>query len=354
MAYCLMSEVLDDVPRSRFDKYLKNNDDYEILATPDKLMFPQRERLSWLKLCLQYARHDKNFNRDLQTHTQHYHWINNNYKQVTRLSKKDFLTKLRTDLAELGIKKIQSELTNLQTWPQRIRRQQKNIRLTTETRKLFKLIVLLTYWQDERKAVLMPSISYLDEILHEIAGRTSVPYDNLLHYYRPQVADLLIRSQHLTQKQVGTQKQLSISIGSLDRGRVRYDVLNKTDAQAAWRIFARALKPESAPLHGIVACTAGKKSITGRANIVMDAYAKKFRRDEILVTGMTRPDFLPLMRRARAIITNEGGLTCHAAVVAREFNKPCIIGTKSATRKLKDGARVRLDLVTGDIEILKA
>jgi pyruvate,water dikinase len=77
-----------------------------------------------------------------------------------------------------------------------------------------------------------------------------------------------------------------------------------------------------------------------------------FQEGEILVTGMTRPEFVPLMRRAAAIVTDEGGITCHAAIVSRELNKPCIIGTKFATHILKDGDEVLVDANQGIITIL--
>lgn len=68
---------------------------------------------------------------------------------------------------------------------------------------------------------------------------------------------------------------------------------------------------------------------------------------EVLVTMMTTPDYLPAMNKAVAFITDEGGITCHAAIVARELKKPCIIGTKIATQVLKDGDTVEVDADNG-------
>lgn len=73
----------------------------------------------------------------------------------------------------------------------------------------------------------------------------------------------------------------------------------------------------------------------------------------ILVTAMTEPDFVPLMKKAAAIITDEGGLLCHAAIIARELGKPCIIGTKIATKVLKDGDMVEVDAEKGIVRILE-
>jgi pyruvate,water dikinase len=62
---------------------------------------------------------------------------------------------------------------------------------------------------------------------------------------------------------------------------------------------------------------------------------------DVLVTAMTTPDMMTIMKKAIAFITDEGGVTCHAAIIAREMRKPCIIGTKIATQVLKDGDLVK-------------
>jgi len=79
----------------------------------------------------------------------------------------------------------------------------------------------------------------------------------------------------------------------------------------------------------------------------------ELKKGEILVSPMTTPDFVPAMKKAGAIITDEGGITCHAAIVARELKKPCIIGTKIATKVLKDGDLVEVDANKGIVRIIK-
>ena len=70
---------------------------------------------------------------------------------------------------------------------------------------------------------------------------------------------------------------------------------------------------------------------------------------DVLVTHMTAPDWVPLMRRAAAIVTDSGGMTCHAAIVSRELGIPCVVGTAEATRKLRDGEVVTVDATRGVI-----
>jgi pyruvate, water dikinase len=77
------------------------------------------------------------------------------------------------------------------------------------------------------------------------------------------------------------------------------------------------------------------------------ADAGKFIDGATLVTRMTAPDWVPLMRRAAAIVTDSGGMTCHAAIVSRELGIPCIVGTQQATKKLRDGEVVTADATRG-------
>ncbi len=70
---------------------------------------------------------------------------------------------------------------------------------------------------------------------------------------------------------------------------------------------------------------------------------ERLKAGEILVTTMTMPDMVPAMSRAGAIITDEGGMTCHAAIVSRELGVPCVVGTREATRTLVDGQEVTVD-----------
>lgn len=74
-----------------------------------------------------------------------------------------------------------------------------------------------------------------------------------------------------------------------------------------------------------------------------------FEQGSVLVTEMTSPLFMPVMRKASAIITDIGGLLCHAAIVAREFGIPCIVNTKEGTKVLTDGQLVTIDATKGEI-----
>lgn len=80
---------------------------------------------------------------------------------------------------------------------------------------------------------------------------------------------------------------------------------------------------------------------------------RKIQEKDVLVTPMTSPDYVPVMGKVSAIITDEGGMLCHAAIVARELGKPCIVGTKIATQVFKDGDIVEVDADKGTVRKIK-
>lgn len=104
---------------------------------------------------------------------------------------------------------------------------------------------------------------------------------------------------------------------------------------------------------------ANKGNAKGKVRLILHTKRKmakevaKFKKGEILVTEMTRPDTILACKKAKAVITDEGGLTCHAVIVSRELNIPCVIATKIATKVLKDGDMVEVDANKGLVKILK-
>jgi pyruvate,water dikinase len=88
----------------------------------------------------------------------------------------------------------------------------------------------------------------------------------------------------------------------------------------------------------------------GRVRVARDLRdADELQPGEILVAQMTSPDWVPLMRRAAALVTDAGGMTSHAAIVSRELGLPCIVGTRQATSVLKDGMTVTVDATAGRV-----
>lgn len=100
-----------------------------------------------------------------------------------------------------------------------------------------------------------------------------------------------------------------------------------------------------------------KKSIKGRIIIIKDKAELRSKNylinGKILVAIQTTPHFIPYVRKVKAIITDEGGLTCHAAIIARELKIPCVVGTKTATQILKNNDFVEINTDNGVVRVIK-
>jgi len=103
------------------------------------------------------------------------------------------------------------------------------------------------------------------------------------------------------------------------------------------------------PLPLITGRAVGEAIGNGLANLILDASnLDRFQKGQVLVTDKTDPDWEPIMKRASAIITNQGGRTCHAAIIARELGVPAIVGCGNATEILKSGQEVTVSCAEGD------
>lgn len=109
-------------------------------------------------------------------------------------------------------------------------------------------------------------------------------------------------------------------------------------------------KHESRFLKGEPACSG---RVNGKVKIILfNGEFAKFKKGDILVALQTMINYVPLMKKAKAILTELGGLTSHAAIVSRELKKPCIVGIKNLTSSLKDGDLVEVDADAGRVKIL--
>ena len=87
----------------------------------------------------------------------------------------------------------------------------------------------------------------------------------------------------------------------------------------------------------------------GEANIIYDVHdISKFKKDQVLVTDMTDPDWEPVMKIASAIVTNRGGRTCHAAIISRELGIPCVVGTINGTKAIKNNQDITVSCASGE------
>ena len=113
------------------------------------------------------------------------------------------------------------------------------------------------------------------------------------------------------------------------------------------QMLLREAEGKRAILDGLGACPG---AAIGPVKIILNPKEiAKVKNGDVLVTGMTDPDYVPAMRRAVAIVTDDGGVTSHAAIVSREIGIPCIVGTDQATKMLKDGEIITVDGSAGKV-----
>jgi len=106
------------------------------------------------------------------------------------------------------------------------------------------------------------------------------------------------------------------------------------------------VKAEKKPI--LTGLAIGDKIGQNKVRIIPDvSKIEEFKKGEILVTKMTDPDWVPIMRIASGIVTEEGGKTCHAAIISRELGIPCIVGAEKATKILKNGQFITVDCASG-------
>lgn len=244
-------------------------------------------------------------------------------------------------------KKYLEEQAILENYVRDTKRQKQNIikkyKLKTPVINLMEFIATITTWRDERKTLLQKTVRTINILGQVIARRSEVSWEKLSLCPPFAISSLPVKPVVL--------KKYSTLVKS--NYLVYYS--GRRFVEVRGRNYLKLLKyltahKEVKELKGRVACPGLAKGIVKIIHGPRDF--KKFKKGDILVTTMTRPEFTPVINKALAIITDEGGITCHAAIISRELNIPCIIGTKIATRVLKDGNIVKIDGGEGIVKVL--
>ncbi|MEU1998194.1 phosphoenolpyruvate synthase [Nocardia gamkensis] len=161
----------------------------------------------------------------------------------------------------------------------------------------------------------------------------------------------------LDEKQAMAVARLALAVQQHHGGKPQ-DVEWTFDDENLWLVQARPITvladqpaavatPQTVLVRGLAAAPG---SATGPVRVLSSpAEGHTLRDGEILVAPMTNPDWLPTLTRAAAVVTDSGGMTCHAAIVARELGVPCVVGARTATTALTDGAVVTVDGSTGEV-----
>ena len=329
-------EYYDPYGEEYLDKYVKKtNDEIAVLTSPSFISKMQEEELHLLKLAL-----DKKCDKtELDEHQKNYYFIKTSWADASLYTLEEINDKLKK-IRKSGAETIQENINKIEFHFQKTQERKKQIQktLTKDEERIAYFFERLTEWRDERKPYVQKANYYLQEQLKKLYPNIEIKFLKFLNVYQlEQKLDInLLKECH----------DLCVDMMN-EHGEWVYI----TGKQA--KVIAEEIEKEfsSGELKGMSACQ-GK--VTGIARVIKTSEQfKEFKQGEILVTVVTRPEFVPLMKKASAIVTDEGGITSHAAIVSRELKIPCIIGTQKATSIIKTGDTIEVDAVTGKIVIIK-
>jgi phosphohistidine swiveling domain-containing protein len=224
-------------------------------------------------------------------------------------------------------------------------------KLSPSQRKLGELIHQLVYLKDHRDDVRFKVTFYIKNLYQEIAKRLKITLKELTFLTNGEIEKFL--KEKIELKVIKNKIQSRFQGYVIKKDHHEITILTGIAAKRLLKtIISRKAKGKRiTQIKGIVAMSGKAK---GKVIIVKtDSDLKKVKEKSIMVAPFTRPHYLMAMRKSAAIITDEGGLTSHAAIVSRELKIPCIVGTKIATRVLKDGDLVEVDANKGVIRILE-
>jgi phosphohistidine swiveling domain-containing protein len=225
------------------------------------------------------------------------------------------------------------------------------LQLPANIQKLVVAIRKLSYLQELKKSAQTRSHPLLQTaVIPEIARRLGLT-PGLLHYMdKVEIRRCLLKNAVSAAFKKELTQRIGCSVHIIRNMKSKWLLGN--EAQQFVKI--NNLNIATADTQKINGTTASKGFAKGTVKICrLSTEISKVNKGDILVTAMTTPDFVPAMRKSGAIITDEGGLTSHAAIISRELNIPCIIGTKIATKVLKDGDVVEVDANKGIVRIIK-
>ena len=285
----------------------------------------------------------------LNKHVQNYFWIKNNYYDNYVLTVDNFLEEIRSLLAsKIDIKE---ELRRVANTPARNKKAKqrliKKLRPSLYLRNLLTISEDFTYWQDERKKRTFLFTNYASLLLEEIGKRYSYSLSEMKYLARAEVLELLSGRKFKNQEL----KRRAEIMFIYQKGNY-FEILSGSQALS---IIKNLLEnKDHSDIQDFRGLTASTGKVRGRAKIVTSVKdIDKVKLGDILVAVMTRPDYIMGIKKAAAIVTDEGGITCHAAIISRELGIPCIIGTKIGTKILKDGDLIEVNANHGWVRKIK-
>ncbi len=279
-----------------------------------------------------------------------YWWTCLGWENRILKTEKDYLKDLQQ--YEEKVKNVPQRIKELLSYKQEVKRirtkllEKYNLSSTVQHR--LEVFDAYTALHDLRKEMQMRTMYSLQLLFQEIGRRIHVSMNDLQYYTDEEIFEFLFETKKWDEREFQQRKEAQFILS--DENGIK--MWMGEEAKEKIKEYYEQDTTESTEIKGICSSPG---AATGIVRICYGAKEAmhKIKEGDILVTGMTLPDYVPAMRKAGAIVTDEGGITCHAAIVSRELKKPCITGTKHATEILKDGTVVEVDANNGVIKIIK-
>jgi phosphohistidine swiveling domain-containing protein len=337
-----VDEFLPSFIRKR-NNNLKDISQYvTILSSPKEISFFEEEQLFLKYLSKKHhLNHEKSdFDGAFSEYLTNYYWINTDYLHRGKIDLKQFIKKIKNN-------SVKKEKLNKNKVANKKKKVIKILNFGSGGIRLIKLIELAINWQDRRKRTNMMGNYWLHTFNAEFSKRLNIKKDTIDLFSPRELLGILKNKTKLRKSSIDSRKKVFGMIGTRK-------VISKLSLEDSKIISESIISPLNIKSDIITGMVASRGKVRGLVRIITSVNdVGKISNGEILVCSMTRPELMPAAKKASAIITDEGGITCHAAIISRELKKPCIIGTKIATRILKDGDLVEVDANKGVVSIIK-
>lgn len=219
-------------------------------------------------------------------------------------------------------------------------------RLGASDREWVELQEEMVFYRTFRTERSYEALYYLERSLAVLEEANGLPPHELSYYGHDELTRFLSTGEHV-EPEATAERRRDFAI-HLHGGAVSVLTGRAFDDWAA-----ATVAEEPRPAKEVRGLRAFRGLATGRARVLKSAQDQEgVLEGDVLIVPMTTPDFLPSLQKAAAFVTDEGGVICHAAIIARELKKPCVIGTKRATALFADGDLVEVDGFTGIVRLV--
>ena len=350
----MQDEVAAFVPKDKIVEV------FTLLSTPTTITTIREEEIAWLKLLLhakekKLAENDSEVEKALHLHYDKYHLVHLGDGEVPH--NMQYYAQKFTQESAISARELQTKLEYIIKAGEMIEAQKKEAikayRIPAEIEKLGNILAHIGHIRLEmRIRGWMPVVYFSQDLVKEAGKRFGISEEIILSATQEEI-DALFASGTIDTAILEERNKSYLYM--IENGVAKVHAGDEADA-----IFLSVTAEENfSDLKEIKGNVAMKGKVTGTVTLFkwgedISAKLETMNEHSILVAGQTRPQLMPLIAKSRGIITDEGGITSHAAIVSRELRIPCIIGTKIGTQVLKDGDLIELDGEKGVIRILKA